>query len=82
MQTDESDLSWVRGVFVHQFEIAEASIRPDARLREDLRLESLDLVDLILEVERRVGRRIEGEDMSGVRTVEDVLTLVARLRAH
>jgi acyl carrier protein len=82
MESVASEFSWVRDVLVRQFDIPEADVRVDARLREDLRLESLDLVDLVLVIEKHIGRRIESEDISAVRTVQDVLRLMERMRAH
>lgn len=82
MEPAENELaSWVRDVLVAKFDVESASVRPEARLREDLNLESLDLVDLVLEIERRIGRRIENQDVSDVRTVEDVVRLLRRLGA-
>lgn len=81
MDTSQTDLSaWVRDVLEREFDVPAARVTPDARLREDLGLESLDLVDLLLEFERHIGRRIENEDISTVRTVGDVVTLLERLR--
>ncbi|MCE9634205.1 MAG: acyl carrier protein [Planctomycetes bacterium] len=78
---DPERMKWVTDVLTGPFEVPVASITPDARLREDLGLESLDLVDMVLEIERRVGRRLENEDVSSIRTVADVIALVQKLEA-
>ena len=82
MDSVQNDLgSWIREVLVSRFDVPGASVLPDARLREDLGLDSLDHVDLVLEMELCLGRRIENTDFSGVRTVRDVLELLERLGA-
>jgi len=81
MEAEATEMAWIRDALARHFSVDPAGIRPTSRLREDLRLESLDLVDLVLEIEKRVGRRIENEDLSSVRTVEDVLRLMERLRS-
>jgi acyl carrier protein len=73
--------TWIRGVLIDQFEVPAESVTPGARLREDLGLDSLDLVDLLIEFERRVGQRIENEDVSLVRSVDDAAHLLERLEA-
>lgn len=78
---DPERMQWVTDVLTGPFEVPAASVTPGARLREDLGLESLDLVDMVLEIERRIGRRLENEDVSSIRTVSDVIALVRRLEA-
>ena len=73
-------LEWVRGVLAEEFSIDPSAVTPQARLAEDLGLESLDLVDLLLEFERFAGRRIGNDDVAQVQTVADVVALLERLR--
>ncbi len=81
MSTDSDDAleSWIREVLEREFEVPPEAIRPQAHLRDDLGLESLDLVDLVLEFERHVGRRIENEELKGLETVGDIHALLARM---
>ncbi len=78
-----SDELWerVRHLLVTEFEIAAEAISPDARLHEDLGMDSLDLVDLVVELERFVGKRIDNADLKDVRTVGDVIGLLESLAA-
>lgn len=49
---------------------------PDADLRADLRLDSLDLVELMMEIEYLTGIDLTAVDMDDLRTVADVIVAV------
>ena len=58
----------VRNFFVEDLEIDEEKITPDALLKEDLGIDSLDFVDIVVIVERNFGFKIKPEEMKGVDT--------------
>jgi acyl carrier protein len=58
------------------FEIPQASITLDARLNEDLDLDSIDAVDLIVKLGELTGRKIKPDAFKAVRTVRDVVVCV------
>lgn len=60
------------------FEIEPSALRPDARLREDLDLDSIDAIDLAAELQSLTGRRVEETVIRKLRTVDDVIDLVER----
>ena len=64
------------------FEISPGRIVPEARLYEDLDLDSIDAVDLLVRLREWTGRRISPEDYRTVRTVGDVLDRIAELLAQ
>lgn len=53
---------------------------PDADLRADLRLDSLDLVELMMEVEDITGIDLTAVDVDDLRTVADVIAAVGEGR--
>jgi acyl carrier protein len=63
---------------VKAFGLEEEQVTPGAHLVEDLALDSLDLAELVVILERETGRELSDEDVKGIRTVEDVLGLVER----
>ena len=69
----------VRKTLVELFDIAPEDITPEARLYEDLDIDSIDAVDMVVELKRFTGRRIDPDDFKSVRTVQDVLDAVDRL---
>ena len=61
------------------FEVPTEKIRPDARLYEDLDLDSIDAVDLVVKLQEITGRRIAPQEFKTVRTVSDVVDKVYAL---
>ena len=54
----------------------EAKINPDARFREDLEADSLDLVELIMAFEDKFGTEISDEDAQKITTVGEAVTYI------
>ena len=63
--------SKVKAFLIEELELEAGSIRDDARLKDDLGLESLDFVDIVVIVENTFGFKIKLEEMSNVRTVKE-----------
>lgn len=61
------------------FDVADEDITLDARLYEDLDLDSIDAVDLVVRLQEITRRRIKPEQFKGVRTVRDVVDAVEEL---
>lgn len=64
------------------FEVAPENVTPETKLFEDLDLDSIDAVDLVVNLQDLTGRRIKPEEFKAVRTVGDVLDCVERLLAE
>jgi acyl carrier protein len=54
----------------------DAKITPDARFREDLEADSLDLVELIMAFEDKFGAEISDEDAQSITTVGDAVKYI------
>ena len=61
------------------FEIAPERITPEARLYEDLDIDSIDAVDLIVQLNPLLGRNLQPEAFKAVRSVQDVVDVVYAL---
>ena len=59
----------VREFLIDDLEIDEEKIVDDAKLKEDLGIDSLDFVDIVVIVEKKFGFKIKPEEMADVRTV-------------
>ena len=46
-------------IFVEQFELDPAAVVPEATLREDLELDSLDAADMLIAIEKKFGIRLD-----------------------
>jgi acyl carrier protein len=69
----------IRSALVELFGLEPARITPDARLADDLEIDSIDAVDLVDHVRRTTGRKISAEDFRAVRTVKDLAQAVQRV---
>jgi acyl carrier protein len=71
----------LKDTLVEQFDIDPAKITPEARLFEDLDLDSIDAVDMIIKLQEMTGRKVSPEDFKSVRTVADVQQVIEKLLA-
>ncbi len=63
---------------ISEFEVDESLIRPEARLHEDLGIDSLDVVDIVVLVDQIFGFRIVPEELIPVVTLNDFCDYVER----
>lgn len=69
----------LKGILVDQFELDESSITPDANLYEELELDSIDAVDLLVQLKNITGKKISPDDFKDVRTINDVINALTDL---
>ncbi|BCU53657.1 acyl carrier protein [Enterobacter kobei] len=69
----------VSALLIKLFEIEPDAITPEARLYEDLELDSIDAVDMVVHLQKKTGKKIKPEEFKAVRTVQDVVDAVERL---
>ena len=58
----------VRNFLIEELEIEPKNIFPDAKLKDDMGIDSLDFVDIVVIVEKNFGFKIKAEEMAGVDT--------------
>lgn len=68
----------VKDIIVDILVIDEDNVEPDAKFREDLGADSLDLVELIMAFEDEFGGRISDEDAREITTVQDAVTYISQ----
>ncbi len=61
----------IKKFLVEELEIEQDKITTDARLKEDMGIDSLDLVDIVVIVEKYFGFKIKSEEMATVLTMKD-----------
>ena len=61
----------VKAFLIDELEVEEEKIAPEALLKEDIGIDSLDFVDIVVIVERTFGFKIKPEEMAGVKTISD-----------
>ncbi|MDH3519436.1 MAG: acyl carrier protein [Myxococcales bacterium] len=67
---------WVADVLKQQFQIREEFLRPDARLVDDLDLDSVDAIDLSIRLEEKTGLSFKEEDLKAIETIQDIVDFV------
>jgi acyl carrier protein len=68
----------VKDIIVDILVIDESDVEPDAKFREDLGADSLDLVELIMAFEDEFGGRISDEDARDIATVQDAVDYISQ----
>ena len=58
----------IKNFLVDEMEINPAKINPDARLKEDLGIDSLEVVDTVVFVEREFGFKMKSEEFKDIKT--------------
>ncbi len=66
----------IAGILHDSFEIDAARIIPQARLYEDLDIDSIDAVDLIVQLKPLLGSNLQPDSFKSVRTVQDVVDVL------
>jgi acyl carrier protein len=72
----EEALERVRGILVEQLGVDEEQVTNDASFQADLDADSLDLVELIMELEDQFGLKISDEDAQKIATVGQAIDYV------
>jgi acyl carrier protein len=77
---NETILNQMRQIFVEYFELDERKLRPEATLFDELGLDSMDMVDLAVEMQTRFGftidRTADEKELRAVRTIADLCALI------
>jgi acyl carrier protein len=69
----------IKDILVNQFEVDESLVAMDANLYEELEIDSIDAVDLMVQLKELTGKKIPPEQFKEVRTIGDVLNTLSRL---
>lgn len=66
----------VKEIIIDLLGVDEEKITPEARFREELEADSLDLVELIMAFEDKFGGEISDEDAQQITTVGEAVTYI------
>jgi acyl carrier protein len=75
--TRDEIYSRVSELLVTSFEVDAKLINPKAQLFQELGLDSIDAIDMVVTLQEWTGRPVPEEALRAVRTVDDVVSLVA-----
>jgi acyl carrier protein len=77
----EEILGKIQEITADRLGVDETDVTPDASFREDLEADSLDLVELIMELEEQFGMEIPDEEAEKITTVEEAVDYVMEHQA-
>lgn len=69
-------------ILSQSFGIEATRITPQARLYDDLDIDSIDAVDLIVQLKPLIGKRLQPVAFKSVRTIQDVVDALHTLAAE
>lgn len=73
----EEILEKIKEITADRLGVEETEVTPEASFRQDLEADSLDLVELIMELEEQFGMEIPDEEAEKITTVEEAVDYVA-----
>ncbi len=71
----------VRDIIVDTLSCDADGVTPETNLVEDLEADSLEIVELSMALQERLGAGIEDEDLEKIHTVQDILDYIQSRRA-
>ncbi len=71
----------VRDIIVETLSCDAAEVKPDTDLIENLGADSLEVVELSMALQEKLGIGIEDEDLEKIHTVQDILDCIKRKQA-
>lgn len=77
MSSNDEIYANVKSIIIDLLGVSEDKITMEARFREDLEADSLDLVELIMAFEDKFGGEISDDDAQKITTVGEAVTYLA-----
>lgn len=79
MHTYDEIYQKIADILVSDFEVKREQIKPDVKLVEDLDLDSIDAIDLIVRLQKIIGKKVRPEDFKQIKTLDDVVKAIEGL---
>ncbi|MEK6528295.1 MAG: acyl carrier protein [Nitrospirota bacterium] len=81
--TEQEIIVIVNKVFEESFEIEKEKLKPEAHIFTDLGLDSLDIVDLVVALQKSFGVTIRNEErVRNIRTLQDVYQFISAMKSE
>ena len=74
--TRENILAELRSLMQSEFHLKPDQIEPATHLIDDLDFDSIDLIDLAVLLEERLGFKLDNEELNSVETVGDAVRVI------
>lgn len=79
--TEQEVVAITNKVFEESFEIEKEKLQPQAHIFNDLGLDSLDIVDLVVALQKSFGVKIRNEEkVRNIRTLQDIYDFILTIK--
>ena len=72
-------ISEINQVMIEGFELEATQLKPEAKLVDDLELDSLDAIDMLVFLEEKINIKVDAEQFRQVKTLDDVYNIVQQM---
>jgi len=76
--TKQEIIDKLNSLLVEEFEIEQDLLRPEASLKDDLEIDSLDFVDVVVLINDEFGFRPATEDLKHLKTLQDFYDFIEK----
>ena len=78
---DDAIVKTVNTALIEEFELEPERLSPDAHIRDDLGLDSLDIVDMVIVLEKAFQFKLQNkEPLTKIQTLGDLYAFISALR--
>jgi acyl carrier protein len=81
MQAKEDVVETMKEVLSSELNVDQEKVTVDARFKEDLDADSLELVEVVMALEEKFGIEIQDDEVAGLKTVGEAVDLVLAKQA-
>ncbi|MDB5050199.1 MAG: acyl carrier protein [Fibrobacteres bacterium] len=79
IRTRDEIMAAVVSTLNETFGIEKSRLVPGAELYKDLEIDSIDAIDLMVKLQKLIGKRMQPEPFKTVRTIDDVVNVIEKL---
>ena len=77
--TENEIRAFLFDILENMFEIDTSNITGSTNLYEDLEIDSIDAIDLLDQIKRQTGYKLQADDFRNVRTIDAIVAAVSKL---
>ncbi len=75
----EKEMNRIQDIVIEQLDVKREQLTPDAKLKEDLGADSLDIVEITMALEEEFEVTAPDKDVDGVESMQDLYEAVATM---
>jgi acyl carrier protein len=79
MYTKDEIFTHIKDILTQEFDISADKLKADARLVEDLDLDSIDAVDLVVRLQKVINCKVEPDDFKQIKTLQDMVDAIEKI---